>query len=237
LDENEEIRIENPDFYHYWLINMQNADRARILFESNLAEPMIVEHPYGSGLVMLFAFGTDPGWSNLPTRPIFAPLFYRILLYTAARDAASRLDLIVGDGLDLTDRSLQQEVEIELNGSIFKPEIRQTRMGANIRYQGQEWSPGVLNVRSGDQFIKIALNSPADESNFETSSPTQVEEYFSGDLQAGDTFQLDAIGNDYTSYFESAAIGREVWHLFLLFGILLLMLESFVSRWYKAENV
>jgi hypothetical protein len=237
LDENEDIRIENPDFYYYWLLNAQNADRARILFESNLAEPMIVEQPYGSGLALLTAFGTDPGWSNLPTRPIFAPLFYRMLLYASARDLSAGQKLLVGQGLDITERSLQQEIEIELNGTLFKPEIRQTRMGTNIRYQGQEWMPGVLNVRSGNQIIKLALNLPADESNFKISSSDQIQQYYNNDLQAGDTFRLDGIGNDYKTYFESAAIGREVWHLFLLFGILLLMLESFISRWYKAENV
>lgn len=237
LDENEQIRIENPDFYYHWLINIQNSDRARILFESNLSEPLIIEQAHGSGLVILTAFGTDQGWGNMSAKPIFAPLFYRIVLYASARDAALRQDLVLGQTFDLGDRSLQSDVEMELNGIIFKPDIRQTRTGLNIRYPGQEWLPGILNIRSGDRLIKIAVNTPTEESNFEMASPDQTEAYFVGDLQPSDPFRLDEIGNDYESYFESAAIGREVWHLFLLFGILLLMAESFISRWYKAENV
>jgi hypothetical protein len=237
LDENEDIRIDNPDFYYHWLIDVQNADRARILFENNLSEPMIIEQAHGSGLVILTAFGTDQGWSNLSTKPIFAPLFYRMVLYASARDAALRQELVLGQEFDFVDRSFVSDVEMELNGAIFKPDVRQTRSGLNIRYGGQEWLPGILTLRSGDRLIKVALNTPAEESNLETVSKDDIGAYFTGDLQTSEPIELDEMGNDYQDYFESAAVGREVWHLFLLFGILLLMAESFISRWYKAENV
>ena len=238
LRENEDIRTDLPDFYTYWLVNTTTSDRARVLFESNLSEPLVVEQPYGSGVVLVSAFGADPGWSNLPSRPLFAPLFYQMVLYAAARDAHDNSAIVLGQGLDITERLTSRDVTATLNGVTYKPEARQTRNGVNLRYPGQEWTPGILRIASEFDQRWLAANLPVEESDLTTADDGRIPSYFTDEVQVSEILRLDAQSNpNYSEYLESAGMGREVWHLFLLFGIMLLMLETFVSRWYKAENV
>lgn len=238
LRENEDIRIEMPDFYYYWLVNTTTSDRSRVLFESNLSEPLVVEQPYGAGVVLISAFGTDPGWSNLPARPLFAPLFYRMVLYAAARDTRQEQGVILGQGLDITERLSSRDVSAQLNGVTYKPEARQTRSGVNLRYAGQEWTPGILHIESGNDATVLSVNLPEAESNLSTLEDDRLVTYFTDELELSETLRLDAQSNpNYTEFLETAGMGREIWHLFLLFGIILLMSETFISRWYKAENV
>jgi hypothetical protein len=238
LRENEDIRVEVPDLYYYWVMDASSSDRSRVLFESNLSEPLIIEQPYGSGIVLLSAFGADPGWSNLPARPLFAPLYYRMVLYAAARDIRNVSGVVLGAGLDLTERIVSRDVDAELNGVVYKPEIRQTRGGLNLRYPGQEWTPGIVNITAGDDVISLAVNLPADESILVTAPTSDISAFFEGDVKLGQELQLNAqLDPDYSNFLQSAGMGREVWHLFLVVGIILLMVETFISRWYKAENV
>ncbi len=238
LRENEDIRIELPDFYYYWLVNTTTSDRSRVLFESNLSEPLVVEQPYGAGVVLISAFGADPGWSNLPARPLFAPLFYRMVLYAAARDVRQEQGVVLGQGLDITERLSSRDVSALLNGVTYKPEARQTRSGVNLRYAGQEWTPGILRVESGSDFTVLSVNLPVEESNLATIEDARLSTFFADELELSETLRLDAQSNpNYSEFLETAGMGREIWHLFLLFGIILLMFETFISRWYKAENV
>lgn len=238
LRENEDIRVEIPDFYYYWLVNTTTSDRSRVLFESNLSEPLVVEQPYGAGVLLMSAFGADPGWSNLPARPLFAPLFYRMVLYAAARDVRQEQGVSLGQGLDITERMSSRDVSAILNGVTYKPEARQTRSGVNLRYAGQEWTPGILRVEAGTDFTVMAVNLPVSESNLAILDDARLAPLFANELELSDVLRLDAQSNpNYSDFLQSAGMGREVWHLFLLFGIILLMLETFISRWYKAENV
>jgi len=238
LRDNEDIRIELPDFYYYWLVNTTVSDRSRVLFESNLSEPLVVEQPYGAGVLLLSAFGTDPGWSNMPARPLFAPLFYRMVLYAAARDVRSEQGVTLGQGLDITERMSSRDVSAMLNGVTYKPEARQTRSGVNLRYAGQEWTPGILRIESGNENTIMSVNLPESESNLATVEDARLGTFFTNELELAEILRLDAQSNpNYSEFLETAGMGREIWHLFLLFGIMLLMLETFISRWYKAENV
>lgn len=238
LRDNEDIRVELPDFYYYWLVNTTTSDRSRVLFESNLSEPLVVEQPYGAGVLLISAFGTGPGWSNLPARPLFAPLFYRMVLYAAARDVRQEQGVLLGQGLDITERMSSRDVSAILNGVRYKPEARQTRSGVNLRYAGQEWTPGILRVETGSEFTVLSVNLPETESNLATVGDVGLEALFTNELKLSDILRLDAqLNPNYSEFLETAGMGREIWHLLLLFGIILLMLETFISRWYKAENV
>jgi len=239
FDENDPlIRVESPDFYHYWLIDARFTERTRVLFESNLSEPLVVEQPFGTGKLLIFAFGTDAGWSNIATRSIFAPLTYRLVMYASSADQTGYGEVQLGQGLDLTQRWSGTTVDLLLNQIAYKPEIRQTRNGQHIRYEGQEWEPGLLRVSTEMDTLQLAVNLPVEEYDFRTVASADWGTYFKGKLTPGAIQTWDAQSTfSYQEYFRMAGLGREIWYIFLLLGIMLLMLESFISRWYKAENV
>jgi hypothetical protein len=161
-----------------------------------------------------------------------------MVLYAAARDVRQEQGVALGQGLDITERMSSRDVSAILNGVTYKPEARQTRSGVNLRYAGSEWSPGILRVESGTDFTVLSVNLPESESNLATLDDDRLASFFVEELELSDSMRLDAQSNpNYNEFLETAGLGREVWHLFLLFGIILLMSETFISRWYKAENV
>lgn len=239
FNENEAlIRVESPDFYHYWLIDARFTERTRVLFESNLSEPLVVEQPFGTGKLLLFAFGTDAGWSNLASRSIFAPLSYRLVMYASTDEEMINTEVKLGQGLDLIQRWSAEKVDLVLNEVVYKPEMRQTRNGQNLRYQGQEWQPGLLRVQSEADALHLAVNMPVEEYDFKKVDADDWGMFFKGNLTPGALQTWNGQSSlSFEEYFRMAGLGREIWYVFLVLGILLLMLESFISRWYKAENV
>ncbi len=62
--------------------------------------PLLVEHAYGKGRVLLMGTAPTPAWTNLPLRRVFIPLLSRLTMYLAG-GGTPNLPVEVGQPVDL----------------------------------------------------------------------------------------------------------------------------------------
>lgn len=235
--EDEQIRLNVPELFYYYEIESSGEAGSVTLLETATGKPLVEEARVGSGRLLYSAIGSDPGWSNFPVKPFFAPFFFRTAEYLVRGDEAILNNHILGEPFRTVQGGSGDSVTLEMNGEQIIPDIRQTFSGTEIGYDGREWSPGWLRLSSEDGEILFSVNQDAMESSLKTLGQAEADELFSK-LFVNRRVQLDGGNLDETlADLQSASFGKEIWFWFIMTAILLLIAESLVSRIYKAESI
>lgn len=235
--DDEEIRLNVPEIFFYYEIEIGDRTTEISILQTRTGKPLLVENRVGSGKILYSAIGSDPGWSNFPVKPFFAPLFYRAVDYLAQGNEAALQVHQLGEPFQASLVTNAETIELIKDGETILPEIQQTFQGTRVSYPGVEWQPGWLRLRSDTETKLFSVNQNAIESNLNSLTQEMIteklDEIFSnvtvietGSDQAGLENQLTL-----------ASFGREIWYWFVLIAIILLLLELLVSRHYKAETI
>ncbi|KPP98687.1 MAG: Aerotolerance regulator N-terminal [Bacteroidetes bacterium HLUCCA01] len=238
IDEDEdEIRLTQPSLYYY-LRYQPAGSTARTILRSELNDPLLIEHAFGNGTLMLNMLGASPGWSALPGSPLFAPLAYRTVLYAASATSSDMLRHTLGRPLDVQLPLRGPLVQIDREGDVYRADARVTSTGLlHISYPAVEWTPGIYEISDESGVHKLAVNTDISESDFRALSTQELEEMLSESIALRGIYRSGESGmNALQSQITSAGFGIELWHWFLLAAFLLLLIETLVSRWYKAET-
>ncbi|NGP89620.1 BatA domain-containing protein [Fodinibius halophilus] len=235
----EDINIELPSLYYYYRYrNSGNAGSIDILKATN-EDPLLTEQQFGEGVFLISTLGTDPGWSNLPVNPIFAPLYYRSILYASSSQKAGLQKYELGKAFRWEHALQSSDVKLELDGSEYRPKVEQAAYGVRISYSGQEWEPGILTIKAGKESYKIAVNQNILESRFGSLESTAWQEMISSNalsvnkgIKAG---QWSA--EELDEKLSASMFGQEIWSWFIWLALLFLILETVITRIYKAESV
>jgi hypothetical protein len=97
--------------------------------------------------------------------------------------------------------------------------------------------PGWLQIETEDRSVLFSVNQDAMESrlySLELPELAEISEVMFSHVQAV------RVGSDKTELLgelELASFGREIWYWFVFIAIILLLLESLISRHYKAETI
>lgn len=234
--EDEEIRLNTPEIFYYYEIET-GGSRGQAILSMGTGNPLVTEVQAGSGRIMYSAIGSDPGWSNFPVKPFFAPFFFRVTDYISGGQEALLKIHTLGEPFRAVVNGNAESVELDKNGEIVIPETRQTFQGPEVTYSGEEWTPGWLTVRSGEDSILYSVNQHTMESRLKSLEQENVKEllnnFFSnvGYLRVGED-QVEMMAQ-----LEMAAFGKEIWYWFIILAIILLLSESLISRFYKAETI
>ena len=236
--EDEEIRLNVPEIFYYYDIEPGSAELTTPLLYTRTGNIIMNEVRVGSGRMIYSAIGSDPGWSNFPVKPLFAPLFYRTVDYLVSGEEASLQNHTLGEPFVVElPRGTDGNVELEVDDERIIPDRRQTFSGLEIRYEGKEWTPGWVDVVvNGEQFTH-AVNQNAMESSLISLSEEELEQMFSSLFDNVQTISPDGNIEGLISELETASFGREIWHWFVILAISLLLLETIISRHYKAETI
>ena len=62
---------------------------ASVLMRTDTGAPLLCEHAFGEGTVMVFASSCDRDWTNFPVRPAFLPWIYRLVGYLSSKPATT----------------------------------------------------------------------------------------------------------------------------------------------------
>ncbi|MCG2588391.1 vWA domain-containing protein [Rhodohalobacter sulfatireducens] len=234
--EDEEIRLNVPELFYYYEIAMGNQSSGFSILQTRTGNPLLVENRVGSGKMIYSAIGSDPGWSNFPVKPFFAPLFYRTLDYLVqGEDATLQVHELGAPFLaELNENS--ESIQLVKDDEIILPEIQQTFQGARVTYHATEWEPGWLTLQSNNQTILFSVNQNAMESILGSLNEDQLTESI-GTLFSNVYVVEGGVDNaQLENELELASFGREIWYWFVLIAIILLLLELLVSRYFKAET-
>ena len=236
-DEDEEIRLNVPEIFYYYRIDARERGTDFPILQTSTGHPLLMETRVGTGRIIYSAIGSDPGWSNFPIKPFFAPFYFRTIDYLVQGEGAQLNVHKLGEPFRKSISGNSETIQLRKGEEVILPDVQQTFRGTEITYEAIEWQPGWLEIESDEQTILIGVNQHAMESRLSSLDITEIER-IAGNLFAN--AKAVQVGVDLTKEFaelELASFGREIWHWFVLMAIILLLLESIISRHYKAETL
>ena len=232
------IRVSKPDIYYYYNYRMPAKSGGYAILETETGNPLLAEQSFGDGRVIVSTIGADPGWSNFPVKALFAPLYYRVALYTASTEKGGIVEHTLGEPLVYEGNFSDESIVINSGEVQVKPDVEVVTEGVEIKYAGYEWTPGVVEVTDGSHSRQIALNQDIMESDFTALSKVEVEKYLDKYLNVNTVVFTNSHSRDqWSQRLTGAAMGKELWNWFMWLGLLLLILETVISKWFKAETI
>lgn len=235
--DDEEIRLNVPElFFFYEIERISRASTVSVL-ETRTGIPLVTDSRVGNGKIMISAIGSDPGWSNFPIKPFFAPFYFRTLDYLARGEGAKLNTHVLGEDFSAFFGHNAESIRIIKEEEIILPERRQSFRGSEIRYPAIEWGPGWFTVEADDRNVLFSANQNAMESQLSTLRLSEIERILLSDFRHVKATYAGHDNSGLLAELELATFGREIWYWFVLIAIILLLLESMVSRYYKAESL
>ncbi len=237
--EDEEIATELPGIFYYLRHSPGSDSGSLTVLQSELIEPILIDHLFGSGRVLISTVGADPGWSSFPGNPLFAPIFYRTILFAMSGDQGGFNTHILGQTFVWSGQLDGDRIVISDGEIDYFPEVELLRDGTtSIKYPATEWQPGIYQIRTETGNIQIAANFDILESDFYTLSDDNTFEILASKLESIQVFgQNDQPLSEIQRELSAAGFGAEIWYWFVIVAIILMILESAISRWYRAETI
>jgi len=233
--ENEEIRVNSPELFYYLQIEMGSNEIP--VLRNRVGSPMFVESKLGMGKMIYSAIGSDPGWSNFPVKPFYAPFFYRMVNYLMQGSGAELVTHSLGEEFSLQFNGNSESVRLVKDGEEIIPRISQTFQGPILSYRGAEWTPGWLTVENDEKSTVVGVNQNAMESEPQTLSSSEMGALMNNQFTNANVLDVDLTGSEGEMELQNATFGREIWYWFIFLAFTLLIAESLVSRHYKAEII
>ena len=213
----DKIEIDSPVFERYITLTgeMKNS-----VIDFRNGDNFLSEFPAESGKVIVFTSGFSEWWSDISHRGIFVPLINRISQY-AGSNVSDQFRSIISGG--------EIEHYAEPSNSIFTvkrpdglkieviPEQGMSTIKLNYVDTGKS---GIYTVMlENDTSAVFAVNPAA-----EYSSLHRIEE---ADIDGAVKIEVKS---DMRQTVFSARIGTELWKIFLIFGLCLLLIEGVLTR-------
>ena len=236
--EDEGIRVELPALFYYYHEQIASVAEAIPILKAGNGDVLLTEYRFGDGIFLKSALGTDPGWSNFPVNPLFAPFYYRAVLYTSSPERGGLQQHQLGESFEWNSGFSNTNIILSLNGTDYKPSVQRESQGIRLSYEGREWEPGILDISSAEKKIEIAVNQNIMESDFKTLENKQWNDMMDDKLVISDIMAAGNISNDQLQeQLRTAVFGKEIWNWFVWIALLCLITETLVSRLYKAESI
>lgn len=230
LEERENLRVTNPDIYYYYKINPSASPGGFNILLLNNEDPLIREKRFGGGRLIISAIGNNPGWSNFAIKPLYAPFYYRTLLYAASSDEGGFSNHILGDTFEWKGALKAEEAVIKVMDETVIPEARITAKDVVLSYPAENWIPGWVTVSDTEREYSVGVNLEREESDFgQFQNEEQLQRFTYVNAS-----ELE--GKSLENEIRASGFGKEIWSWFMLAGLFFLILESFVSIFYKTET-
>ncbi len=235
-EQNEQLRFTSPNIYYYLKLMTTSSGTGFNLLTMNNGDVLVHEKQFGEGSLIITAIGNDPGWSNFPVKPLFAPFYYRILLYSASSDQGGFANHQLGNGFTWQGNIDGENAVIKVGEDIIKPTVDVVPSGIRLQYPAREWTPGFITVTDEGQNYILSANLSTEESDFTETDEDQLEDILAG----AEVIWVDAANlgeEELRNEIMASGFGKEIWNWFMMAGLLFLISETLVSMWYKAETV
>lgn len=238
MGDDEEIRFDMPSLYYYYHYRETGNTGAFPIVETSGGEPLLTEQNLGEGNLIISSLGTDPGWSNFPVNPLFAPLFYRTVLYASSSEEGGIAGHRLGSEFNWEGALHSTDANLVLNENESRPEIERIPDGIRLSYSGREWKPGFLHIMSDSLERIIAVNQHIMESEYESLQEGSMNQMLGNSFAVNNMINSENLSpDDLESRLQAAGTGREVWNWFVWGAIFFLIAETVVSKLYRAEKL
>ncbi|NNC87047.1 MAG: VWA domain-containing protein [Akkermansiaceae bacterium] len=204
------------------------ATSSAVLSLAGTAAPLLLEHSVGRGQVFMFTTSADSAWNNMAVTPVFPMVLQQMVTYLTAREFET--PRLVGDSL-----SLSYVEQPDASEAVFDTPSGET-ISVPVREHRNQYVAMLEHAReSGFYLARVSLQAPGmpvavnvdtAESDVGCLSPAEVARAFDGTditVAQSEADLLDAV--------EESRAGRSFWHLLLLAGLGLLVVESLLANW------
>ncbi|MEX0845788.1 MAG: BatA domain-containing protein [Balneolaceae bacterium] len=235
-EQNENLSFTSPDIYYYLKYLPGSSGTGFDLLTMNNGDVLVHEKRFGEGALFITTIGNDPGWSNFPIKPLFAPFYYRILLYSASSDEGGFANHQLGNTFNWRGNIDGEKAVIRAGNEEIKPTVDVVSSGIQLRYPAQEWTPGWVTVTDEDNEFIVSVNFSQGESDFTEIDKTELDNLIQ-DVNINRVNAAEVGKEELKNKIIASGFGKEIWNWFMFAGLLFLIAETLVSMWYKAETV
>jgi len=235
----ENIKLKMPELFYYYDYKAGVNSPGITLLKAVTGDEILVERSYGDGRLLLSMIGSDPGWSNFPVNPLFAPLFFRSALYISTSEEGGFYNYVLGEPLEIPAEGLGNDVEILKDENLIKPEITSNATGRQlIQYSAKEWQPGWAEISDGNHKFHIAANQNILESDLKTFTEKELETLAQKTTTISSVIDVTQLSEkEILTEVTEAGFGKEIWHWFVIVALLLLITETSLNRLYKTDTL
>ncbi len=236
-EENEQIRVDLPSLFYYYHYEPVSSSNNLTLLKAANGDVLLTEQRFGEGMLLISTLGADPGWSNFPVNPLFAPLYYRTILYASSPERGGLMQHQLGNPFEWIEPISETDITLSINDTDYKPELQRQANGMKIVYDGKEWEPGILEISAGDQEILVAVNQNIMESYFDTLDQEQWQNMLDDKVYMSEIITASDLSTDkLDEQLRTSVFGKEIWNWFIWIALLFLITETLITRLYKAES-
>lgn len=193
--------------------------------------PLIVQKKSGTGTSVLFGTGMHVSWTNLPIRPIFVPMINQLVFQLSGIEQ-TRLQTVSGVPLQLRFKKdeVPDMVEITPPGSgLIQLPVKKTGAEEETFVFAETQQIGIYTLRPiggvSSEAIPFSVNLDGDEVDPVLITESEIKEKL--------TFTpvvFSKAGEQIESTFRDLKQGTSLWDMFLLFVLIVLVVEAFVSN-------
>lgn len=232
-EENEQIRVTNPEIFYFYRFQPSTSPGGFNVITLNTGDPLVREKRFGDGRIMISAIGNDPGWSNFGVKPLFAPFYYRSLLYIASSAEGGLIEHILGDEFKWSGNISSDNLVLINGDDEIVPEVRNSSLGLELTYSALNWEPGFVSIQNDEEKYQVAVNIDISESEFVNIDDRLLSQ---SALRVRTINTAEIPDQALTNEIIASGFGREIWQWFMWAGLFFLVLESLISTFYKTET-
>jgi len=213
---------------HFKLVPDPTDSDTAVLARLDNDRPLLVEKKFGRGKVILSAVPVDAAWTNLQKRSFFVPLVHYIAYYLAGSVHPPR-NVPLGSPISrilppyATDKFLNA---IDPDGNEVQIEAvkKGKRLVATFSATGK---PGVYRIvePNAGRTTYYVVRSPVEESDLADLDPRE-KLWIETELGASFSESWDDL---YAKVFADTKHRREMWQLFILLTLGIILLETFLT--------
>ncbi len=238
-EQRSEAEVEQPEIYR--TVDLRPSGRTgQPLIELSTGVPFLHEVRHGGGTLLWTAVAPTPQWSDLPVRGLFVPLLYRSVYYLSAGASVAGEQLVAGEPGELRISGVAPGTSLRLvgpDGDEVAPEQR-SLFGATLLQVGSTLdAPGVYDVRAEEQLVRrVAVNVDPAESDLRPAPPDSAASHLQAVLEAPVQSVSGTGSDEVAETLRTQQAGAEIWNVFLLLALLLLITEMLVASQWRPET-
>jgi hypothetical protein len=226
--------LDLPTVDKYYMIERHTRDRGEYLLQLQNGNALLTSTPSGQGVVYLSAVPANDAFSNFHRHAIFVPTLYNIALHS---NSFYPLSYTIGREEYITIRNYTPTA-----GSLFRitaeqleviPEARNQGNNINLILHNQIQTQGSYSLQIDNDLLRsLSFNYDRRESLLESYSVPQLESI----AAAGGDGNVFVFSNERISVEKQMELlkgGRQLWKLFLLIALALLITEVVLLRLWK----
>jgi hypothetical protein len=216
--DNSEPEIPGIQLYYYRDLSGGNIIGSSSSGANVLAES--VQRP-----VMVYSSGFDFQSGDLPAHSFFLPFLVRSIEYLGSRNADLGFSGIIGEPFRWNVESSGETYSLIAPDETIE-KLKTTGSGTRAFISGAAYrEPGIYTLREGDKTVSLpAFNVDPAESGVDKIETGQINELLGADIRG--LSSRDDIGTS----IKEARFGRELWKEFLVFALILLIIESLLGK-------